>query len=136
MSDLTAGLSPLSSSTLTAADDSETTVETNNLAPTVLRDVRARRRRCVCQVVKSDCIFLTRDIKHLTKEIIKVDPTASGAVRKTLQDTQIELNNIRDHLKGGLLKNLPEIKAKTETLLLTERACLARDHRHQTMPDN
>ena len=130
MSELTVGLS---SSTVTANDttnDSETAVEINNLVPTVLSEVRPRRRRCVCQVVKSDCQYLTRELKEITKEIVKIDPTASGAVRHTLQNAQIQLRNIHDHLKGDLLKNVPDTKARTESLLLERRSCFARDHHH------
>ena len=120
----------LSSSTLKEAEDSDaTSVEKNNLAPVVLREVRPRKRRCVCQVVRSDCDYLTKDIKELTKEIIKIEPAAGGAVRHTLQNAQIQLNQIRDHLESDLLKNLPDIKARTESLLLAKRTCLARDHR-------
>ena len=128
MSDFSA-VGPCSSTETT--DGSETTVaKNNNLVPTVLHDVRPKKHRCVCQVVKSDCQYLTRDIKELTKKIVNIDPTATGAVRHTLQTAQIQLNNIRDHLESDLLKNLPDVKAKTESLLLTKRTCLARDHHH------
>ena len=126
MSELTVG----PSSSTETANDNETAVERNNLAPTVLNEVRPKKHRCVCQVVKSDCQYLAKDIKEVTKEIAKIDPTASGAVRHTLQCAQIQLNDIRDHLKSDLLKNLPDIKAKTESLLLTKKSCLARDHHH------
>ena len=127
MTELTAG----DSSSLTeTANDNEITVVKNNLAPAALNEVRPKQRRCVCQVVKSDCQYLTRDIKEITKEIVRTDPTASGAVRHTLQNAQIQLNDIRDHLKSDLLKNIPDVKAKTESLLLTRKVCLAQEHHH------
>ena len=122
------------SSSSTTTEDSLTTVEKedNNLAPIALKDVRPRIRRCVCPVVTSDCLTLVKELRSLTKKILNLDPTSGGAVRYTLQNAQIALNELRDHLSNDQLQNVPTLKLKTERLLRVATACKAVDHRRIT----
>ena len=111
------------------------TLGNDPLFPSEQRDVAApayntRSRQCVCKPVRSDCNFIIAELRRLTDDILDHDILCGGAIRKKLQDTQIFLQSIQDHLYQNHKRNdfLSDQDAHAEWSLATNKACKALVH--------
>ena len=105
------------------------------LLPSEQRDAtitayNTRARQCVCDVVRTDCDDIIKDLKRLTDRILDKDLLCGGGIRKKLQDTQIFLQSIEDYVTQSVADPdyLPDREATAEWSIATNKACKALAH--------
>ena len=65
--------------------------EDNSKTKNLHKIVAPTKKKCICKELYSDCQYLIKDLKTLTKEIMKRQPEAGDTVRHVLQTAHTQL---------------------------------------------
>ena len=105
------------------------------ILPSEQRDVtivayNTRARQCVCNLVRTECNVIIKDLRKISDRILDRDILCGGGIREKLRDARTFLRSIEGHVKRSLANPhyLPNRERHTDWSLASNKACKALVH--------